>query len=196
MYICINRRLSIVLFFLIPVFGVWSLFVHWFVRTTYSRAPGRRFLRMAAGVELTAGRATGGGIAMEFPAGDDNSCLSSPRLPRRLRRRFHDVECRSPRTVEEIEAKLRDADLRRQVISCFRTVQFGWWGCLLFLRTNTEGYSKLCVFFRFFRFMMWSYEFSFRKFDYGMWKHRDHYNFSIWCISFQVEQKISISFEK
>ncbi|XP_028758155.1 uncharacterized protein LOC114717192 [Neltuma alba] len=69
---------------------------------------------MAAGVELSAGRTAGGGIAMEFPAGDENSCLSPQRLPRRLRRRFLDVECKSPRTVEEIEAKLRDADLRRQ----------------------------------------------------------------------------------
>ncbi|KAK4271179.1 hypothetical protein QN277_019910 [Acacia crassicarpa] len=69
---------------------------------------------MAAGVELSAVRAACGGIAMEFPACDENSSISPPRLPRRLRRRFLDVEYKSPRTVEEIEAKLRHADLRRQ----------------------------------------------------------------------------------
>lgn len=69
---------------------------------------------MAAGVELSAERATGGGIAMEFPVCDENSCMSPQRLPRRLRQRFLDADCKTPRTVEEIEAKLRDADLRRQ----------------------------------------------------------------------------------
>lgn len=53
-----------------------------------------------------------GGVAMEFPFSDD-STLSHPRVPPRLRRRL--FECKtSPATVEEIEAKLRDADLRRQ----------------------------------------------------------------------------------
>ena len=70
---------------------------------------------MAAGVELPEGRAGGGGIAMEFPAGDEDSFSSPPRLPKRLRRRLLDAECKSPSTVEEIEAKLRDADLRRHV---------------------------------------------------------------------------------
>lgn len=70
---------------------------------------------MAAGVEFPEGRAAGGGgIAMEFPAGDDESFSSPPRLPKRLRRRLVDTEYKSPSTVEEIEAKLRDADLRRQ----------------------------------------------------------------------------------
>ncbi|KAK7412043.1 hypothetical protein VNO78_03489 [Psophocarpus tetragonolobus] len=70
---------------------------------------------MAAGVELPEGRSGGGGgIAMEFPAGDEESFSSPTRLPKRLRRRLRDAECKSPNTVEEIEAKLRDADLRRQ----------------------------------------------------------------------------------
>lgn len=73
---------------------------------------------MAAGVELPAGRAGGGGgIAMEFPVGDEEGVSSTPSVPKRLRRRLVDVDCKSPSTVEEIEAKLRDADLRRQV--CF-----------------------------------------------------------------------------
>ncbi|XP_054778004.1 uncharacterized protein LOC129286000 [Prosopis cineraria] len=68
---------------------------------------------MAAGVELPMRRAGGGGIAMEFPAGDEEVVQSPPRLPKRLRRRLLDVD-KSPSTIEEIEAKLRDADLRRQ----------------------------------------------------------------------------------
>lgn len=68
---------------------------------------------MAAGVELPEGRS--GGIAMEFPVGEEESFSSPTRLPKRLRRRLRDTECKSPSTVEEIEAKLRDADLRRQV---------------------------------------------------------------------------------
>ncbi|KHN11240.1 T-complex protein 11-like protein 1 [Glycine soja] len=51
---------------------------------------------------------------MEFPAGDEESFSSPTRLPKRLRRRLRDAECKSPSTVEEIEAKLHDADLRRQ----------------------------------------------------------------------------------
>lgn len=57
----------------------------------------------------------GGGIVMEFPAGDEESFSSPTRLPKRLRRRLRDAECKSPSTVEEIEAKLHNADLRRQV---------------------------------------------------------------------------------
>ena len=84
-------------------------------------------------MELSAKRASGGGIAMEFTItayddyDDENSnsygSVSPSRIPRRLRRRLVDVESnsKSQRTVEDIEAKLRDADLRRQVrcFSCF-----------------------------------------------------------------------------
>jgi hypothetical protein len=66
---------------------------------------------MAAGVELPEGKT---GIMMEFPVGDDESLSSPVRLPKRLRRRLLDTECKSPSTVEEIEAKLRDAEIRRQ----------------------------------------------------------------------------------
>jgi len=65
-------------------------------------------------VELSDGR-SGGGIAMEIPVGDEESFSSPTTLPKRLRRRLRGAECKSPSTVEEIEAKLRDADLRRQV---------------------------------------------------------------------------------
>ncbi|XP_047173347.1 uncharacterized protein LOC124841174 [Vigna umbellata] len=68
---------------------------------------------MAAGVELSDGR-SGGGIVMEIPVGDEESFSSPTTLPKRLRRRLRGSECKSPSTVEEIEAKLRDADLRRQ----------------------------------------------------------------------------------
>lgn len=67
---------------------------------------------MAAGVELPEGRAAG--IVMEFPVGDEESLSSPPRVPKRLRQRLLETECKSPSSVEEIEAKLRDAHLRRQ----------------------------------------------------------------------------------
>ena len=41
--------------------------------------------------------------------------LSSPKLPRRLRRRLSESKSLQNCTVEDIEAKLRDADLHRQV---------------------------------------------------------------------------------
>ncbi|XP_018459035.2 uncharacterized protein LOC108829933 isoform X2 [Raphanus sativus] len=53
----------------------------------------------------------GGGISLSFPANEDDT--SSPKtLPRRLRRRL--LEPKSPVSAEEIDSKLRDADLRRQ----------------------------------------------------------------------------------
>ncbi|KAJ8442860.1 hypothetical protein Cgig2_022226 [Carnegiea gigantea] len=52
------------------------------------------------------------GVALSFPATDSTSPPSPSKLPRRLRRRL--CECRSPSTAEEIEAKLKEADLRRQ----------------------------------------------------------------------------------
>ncbi|KAH9618133.1 hypothetical protein KSS87_005800 [Heliosperma pusillum] len=67
----------------------------------------------SSGVESTAAdmAVDGGfnGVAMIFPVNDGGA---SPKLPRRLRRRLS--ECRSPVTVEEIEAKLKEADIRRQ----------------------------------------------------------------------------------
>lgn len=60
-------------------------------------------------------------IALDFPAREDDGAAPfswPPRMPTRLRRRLL-AECgnRSPSTVEEIEAKLRDAHLRRQVFT-------------------------------------------------------------------------------
>lgn len=49
-------------------------------------------------------------VALEFPASE---APSYPKIPRRIRKRLL-VECKTPSTVEEIEAKLRHADLRRQ----------------------------------------------------------------------------------
>lgn len=56
-----------------------------------------------------------GGISLSFPANeDDTATASSPKtIPRRLRRRL--LEPKSPVSAEEIDSKLRDADLRRQV---------------------------------------------------------------------------------
>ena len=74
-----------------------------------------RCSEMAAGVDSPESVRVAG-IAMDFPLSDEMSSVSPPRVPPRLRRRL--VESRSPSTAEEIEAKLRDADRRRQVF-CF-----------------------------------------------------------------------------
>ncbi|KAL5787361.1 hypothetical protein ACOSP7_004310 [Xanthoceras sorbifolium] len=57
-------------------------------------------------------------VAMEFPISDEAapSSFSTPvRVPTRIRKRLS-AECKTPSTVEEIEAKLRHADLRRQAV--------------------------------------------------------------------------------
>ncbi|CAN6584543.1 unnamed protein product [Malus baccata var. baccata] len=58
----------------------------------------------------------GGGVAMDFPAEETASSFSSPpRLPTRLRRRLSLVNSnKTPTTAEQIQTKLRLADLRRQ----------------------------------------------------------------------------------
>ncbi|GLT42740.1 hypothetical protein SLA2020_167260 [Shorea laevis] len=53
---------------------------------------------------------TGRAVALEFPASE---APAYPRVPMRIKKRLL-VECKTPSTVEEIEAKLRHADLRRQ----------------------------------------------------------------------------------
>ncbi|XP_038684757.1 uncharacterized protein LOC119984742 isoform X1 [Tripterygium wilfordii] len=57
----------------------------------------------------------GGGIVLDFPVGDNTAPLAATplTLPKRLRERLA-TECKTPSTVEEIEAKLRDADIRRE----------------------------------------------------------------------------------
>lgn len=59
-----------------------------------------------------------GGTVMQFQVAEAGSYTWPPRIPTRLRRRLL-VQCKRPRTAEEIEAKLRLADLRRQVRPCF-----------------------------------------------------------------------------
>ncbi|KAL3350100.1 hypothetical protein AABB24_022890 [Solanum stoloniferum] len=55
-----------------------------------------------------------GGIAIEIPASDDGATIwSPPRVPPRLLQKLSEPKTSSP-TAEEIEAKLRGADLRRQ----------------------------------------------------------------------------------
>ncbi|KAL2513922.1 T-complex protein 11 [Forsythia ovata] len=51
---------------------------------------------------------------MEFPASDGAMSCSPPTMPPWLRRRLSESKTPPPSTVEEIEARLRDADLRRQ----------------------------------------------------------------------------------
>ncbi|CAI9764550.1 unnamed protein product [Fraxinus pennsylvanica] len=53
-------------------------------------------------------------VAMEFPASDGAMSCSPPTMPPWLRRRLSESKTPPPSTVEEIEARLRDADLRRQ----------------------------------------------------------------------------------
>ncbi|CAA7400452.1 unnamed protein product [Spirodela intermedia] len=55
-------------------------------------------------------------VVLEFPAGDASSPGESPpsKVPRRLMQRLSEGRSGAPSSVEEIEAKLREADLRRQ----------------------------------------------------------------------------------
>ena len=55
------------------------------------------------------------GIAMDFPVTDGAMSCSPPKMPSRLLRRMSDPKTSTPPTVEQIEAKLRHAHLRRQV---------------------------------------------------------------------------------
>ncbi|CAA0818548.1 T-complex protein 11 [Striga hermonthica] len=54
------------------------------------------------------------GIAMEIPAGEGVLACSPPTIPPWLRRRLSEPKTPPPSTVEEIQAKLREADVRRQ----------------------------------------------------------------------------------
>lgn len=70
---------------------------------------------MEMGVESPEMVVVAGGVAMEIPASDDGATsLSPPTIPPWLRQKLSEAKT-SPPTVEEIEAKLRGADLRRQV---------------------------------------------------------------------------------
>lgn len=66
---------------------------------------------MEVGVDISSEN----GVAMEFPVVDGAGLSSPPTLPPRLRRRLTETKACTA-SVEEIEAKLRDADLRRQVV--------------------------------------------------------------------------------
>jgi hypothetical protein len=82
---------------------------------------------MAGGVESWSSSSAEGeaklGMVMEFSLDDDAvaaaSFSSSPKLPRRLRRRLSESKTPQKCTVQDIEAKLRHADLRRQVFFLF-----------------------------------------------------------------------------
>lgn len=54
------------------------------------------------------------GIALEFPVSDGVLSCSPPTIPTWLRRRLSEPKTPPPTTVEEIQAKLHEADLRRQ----------------------------------------------------------------------------------
>lgn len=64
-------------------------------------------------------------VVMEFPT---NSPADSPaRVPRRIRRRLLEAKSgSSPSSAEAIEAKLREADLRRQVTFVSSWCLFAW----------------------------------------------------------------------
>ncbi|KAF6139367.1 hypothetical protein GIB67_026209 [Kingdonia uniflora] len=65
---------------------------------------------MAAGVELTESGEGVAGVYIEFPVDDSSSPV---KVPRRIRRRLN-KSVSTITTLEEIEAKLKEADLRRQ----------------------------------------------------------------------------------
>ena len=60
-------------------------------------------------------RAVVGGIALDFPESDTVSFSSPRRIPRKLQKRLLEAKTPTTSSVEEIEAKLRHANLRRQV---------------------------------------------------------------------------------
>ena len=74
----------------------------------------------------------GGAMVMDFPLDDSgatsfsSSSSSSPKLPLRLRRGLSESKSPQNCTIEDIEAKLHHADLRRQV-SLFLSLSF-WCG--------------------------------------------------------------------
>jgi hypothetical protein len=82
---------------------------------------------MAGGVESWSSSSAEGeaklGMVMEFSLDDGGvaaaSFSSSPKLPRRLGRRLSESKTPQKCTVQDIEAKLRHADLRRQVFFLF-----------------------------------------------------------------------------
>ncbi|KAJ6711349.1 TESTIS-SPECIFIC PROTEIN PBS13 T-COMPLEX 11 [Salix purpurea] len=55
-----------------------------------------------------------GGIALDFPESDTVSFSSPRRIPRKLQKRLLEAKTPTTSSVEEIEAKLRHANLRRQ----------------------------------------------------------------------------------
>ncbi|WCJ18348.1 T-complex protein 11 [Euphorbia peplus] len=65
---------------------------------------------MATGVDSSSPDTGMNAVALDFPV--SNLSSPPPRIPRRLKKRL--FESKTPSTVEEIEAKLRHADLRRQ----------------------------------------------------------------------------------
>ncbi|CAL1352601.1 unnamed protein product [Linum trigynum] len=79
---------------------------------------------MATGVESspptssppsgTVKKVAASGIALDFPVTDAPSSSSPPRIPKRLRKRMLEAKTSPVSSVQEIEAKLRDADLRRR----------------------------------------------------------------------------------
>ena len=82
---------------------------------------------MAGGVESWSSSSAEGeaklGMVMEFSLDDGGvaaaSFSSSPKLPHRLGRRLSESKTPQKCTVQDIEAKLRHADLRRQVFFLF-----------------------------------------------------------------------------
>ncbi|KAM3703941.1 hypothetical protein ACJW31_04G136200 [Castanea mollissima] len=75
----------------------------------------------------------GGAMVLEFPLDDDSGATSfspssSPKLPRRLRRRLSKSKSPQNFIVEDIEAKLPHTDLRRQVsLSLSLSLSLSFW---------------------------------------------------------------------
>jgi hypothetical protein len=58
----------------------------------------------------------GGGVVIDFPVSDKVSFSSPRRIPKNLQKRLLEAKTPTTSSVEEIEAKLRHAHLRRQVL--------------------------------------------------------------------------------
>lgn len=91
------------------------------------------------------GRVEAGGTVIEFPMSETAPYTWPPRLPTRLRRRLLVHRNKTPCTVEDIEAKLRLADLRRQVFFFF-FFDFLFPFCLVFVEFVFRRNSKTLLF--------------------------------------------------
>lgn len=101
-----------------PLFIV-NTFAGWFHRSSFNH-----HLQMEMGIESATPKSDHvAGMALNIPVNDSNYATALF-LPRRLRRRLLETKTPSIITAQDIETKLKDAELRRQVVILFLFVFF------------------------------------------------------------------------